>query len=93
MSCVAGEDGGKLWNGECTLYMIFLPHMLTVICTCCIPSYPTQTTRSPTTQPSGGSRISTFSEVEAHMTIASDGIPLILQNTIIKISCCAISKQ
>ena len=41
------------------------------------PSKPGTLTRSPGTAPAGGAKISTFSGVEAHMTIASETIPLI----------------
>ena len=44
----------------------------------CIPSNPTQYTLSPGALPVGGSMISTFSGVLAHMIIPSEGTPLIL---------------
>ena len=42
------------------------------------PSKPGTVTTSPGAAPLGGAKTSTFSGVDAHMTIASDMIPLIL---------------
>ena len=44
------------------------------------PGYPSHVTLSPGMQPGGGAKISTFSGVLAHITIASDGTPRILDH-------------